>query len=63
MKGRVGKGWSAGGQASPSLPGLETNIGLQHGYVQLGLSLPGEVRVAAGFCVFFFFLFLFSVKV
>lgn len=58
MKGRVGKDWSAGGQASPSLPRLETNTGVAtQGYVQLGLSLPGEV-VAAGFCVFFFLFFL-----
>lgn len=51
----MGKGRSVGGQASPSPPELETTIGVTtQGYVQLGLSLPGEVRVAAGFCVFFF---------
>lgn len=65
----MGEGWSAGGQASPSLPGLETDIEVAtQGYVQLGSSLPGEVRVAAGCCgyifVFVFSLsFLFSVKV
>lgn len=60
MEDRAGKGWSVGGQASLSSPWLETNIGVATwGYVQLGLSLPGEVRVrvAAGF---FFFPFLFS---
>lgn len=58
----MGKGWSVGGQASLSPPGLETNIGVvTRGYIQLGLSLPGEVRVqvAAGFFFsFFFFIFL-----
>lgn len=60
MEGRAGKGWSTGGQMSPSLPGLETNTGVgTQEYVQLGLSLPGEVRVAAGFCVLFVFFFSF----
>lgn len=60
MKGRAGEGWSTGGQMSPPFPGLETNTGVgTQEYVQLGLSLPGEVRVAAGFCVLFVFFFSF----
>lgn len=65
MEGRVGKGWRVGGWASIT---FTPRAGDEHqGYVQLGLSLPGEVSMAAGFCVCSFcfssFFFFFSVKV
>lgn len=66
MEGRAGQGGRGLEHRWASLPGLETNTGVgTQGYVQLGLSLPGEVRVAAGFCVlfcFFFSFFLFFCK-